>query len=387
MADAHAPADEGPSPLHLDERERAGAVRRLRFDWLTFAGVVVGLVTVMAVLGIFRGASTMITRMAVGLIIALALDPLVGVIERRFAVRRGVAVAAVALGVVGMVVLITIVLAPRAVDQAQQFQDQLPETLDQMERLPLVGGWLSDQDVPGRLQEWLSGLPSRLNEDTIETAASTLVTGAASVVIAGTFTIAVLIDGRYLVGMVRSLLPERRQEQADEVGRVLYDTLGRYFGGSLTVAMLMGLFVLTLGLVLSVPLVPLAAIWAMLTDLIPQVGGFLGGSLFVMLALTESVTTGLIAAVGFVLYMNLENHVISPAIVGKAVDLTAPTTMIAAFVGGAVAGVPGALVATPLAGTVKALYFAVRGVRRDEDRRPGRGLADRLRSLRHRRPG
>jgi predicted PurR-regulated permease PerM len=130
-----------------------------------------------------------------------------------------------------------------------------------------------------------------------------------------------------------------------------------------------------------VPLVPLAAIWAMLTDLIPQVGGLLGGSVFVMLALTESALTGVIAGVGFVLYMNLENHVISPAIVGKAVDLTAPTTMIAAFVGGSVAGVPGALVATPLAGTVKALYFEARGVRRQaEDSRSDGGLIHRLRS-------
>ena len=367
MVDADASVDEGPSTLQLDEREMAGAARRLRFDWLTFVTVVVALITVMVVLGVFRGASTMFTRMAVGLIIALALDPLVGRIERRLGVRRGIAVALVALGVIGVVVLITVVLAPRAVAQAQQFQDQLPETLAQMERLPLVGGWLRDQDVPGRLEEWLAGLPDRLNEDTIETTANTLLTGAASVLIVATFVIAVLIDGRYLVGMVRSLLPERRRQQADEIGQVLYDTLGRYFGGSLTVAMLMGLFVLTLGLILSVPLVPLAAVWAMLTSLIPQVGGFLGGSVFVMLAMTEGLTTGLIAAAGFIIYMNLENHVISPAIVGKAVDLTAPTTMIAAFVGGAVGGVPGALVATPLAGTVKSLYFEVRGVPRTND--------------------
>lgn len=380
VADEEATDDDGPSSLHLDETEMAGAPRRLRFDWLTFVYVAVTVLAVFAVLGVFRGGSTMITRMAVGLIIALALDPLVSAIERRWKVRRGIAVAIVALGVIGMVVLITVVLAPRAVEQAQQFQEQLPETLAEMERLPLIGGWLSDADIPAKLERWLSELPARLNEDTLYSTASTLVTGVASVVIAATFTIAVLIDGRFLVNTARSLLPPRRREQADEVGRVLYDTLGRYFGGSLTVAMMMGLFVLTLGLILSVPLVPLAAVWAMLTDLIPQVGGFLGGTVFVMLALTESVPTALIAGIGFVLYMNLENHVISPAIVGKAVDLTAPTTMIAAFIGGAVAGVPGALVATPLAGTGKALYFEARGVRREkEDEQPGTGLVHRIR--------
>jgi predicted PurR-regulated permease PerM len=53
--------------------------------------------------------------------------------------------------------------------------------------------------------------------------------------------------------------------------------------------------------------------------------------------------------------------VISPAIVGKAVNLTPPTTMLAALVGAAAAGVPGALVATPLLGAVKAIYLDRRG--------------------------
>ena len=75
----------------------------------------------------------------------------------------------------------------------------------------------------------------------------------------------------------------------------MYDTIGRYFGGSITVAVLMGVFVLTVGLILSVPLAPLAAVWAMLTDLIPQVGGFLGGAFFVLLAITESAMTAVLA--------------------------------------------------------------------------------------------
>ena len=116
----------------------------------------------------------------------------------------------------------------------------------------------------------------------------------------------------------------------------------------------MGLFVLAVGLVLGVPLVPLAAVWAMLTDLIPQIGGALGGVVFVALALTESVPTAIIAGVLFVTYMTIENHVIQPAVIGRSVDLTAPTTMVAALIGGAVAGIPGALVATPLVGASQA---------------------------------
>ena len=131
---------------------------------------------------------------------------------------------------------------------------------------------------------------------------------------------------------------------------------------------------------LGIPLAPLAAMWAMLTDLIPQVGGFLGGSFLVLLAVTQGVTPAIIAGVAFVVYMNLENHVIQPAIVGRSVDLTPPTTMVAAFVGGAIAGIPGALVATPFVGAAKAVYLEARGRAKPDDDRRG-GVLGRLRRL------
>ena len=70
--------------------------------------------------------------------------------------------------------------------------------------------------------------------------------------------------------------------------------------------------------------------------------------------------TGLLCALLYVIWMNFENHILGPAIVGEAVDLSPPTTMLAALVGGAAAGVPGALVATPLCGATKAIYLEVR---------------------------
>jgi predicted PurR-regulated permease PerM len=281
--------------------------------------------------------------------------------------------------------LLIAVLGPRAVDQAQRFSDELPTTLDELEQLPLIGRWLRGNEFADRAQEWIRSLPEEFTDERIAETASTLVSGLASVAIVVVVTLAVLIDGDYIVARFRRLLPHRQRERADEIGRVMYTTLGRYFGGSITVAVLMGLFVLTVGLILSVPLAPLAAIWAMLTDLIPQVGGFLGGSFFVLLAVTESPLTAVIAGGLFVLYMNIENHVIQPAIVGRSVDLLAPTTMVAAFVGGAIAGIPGALVATPLVGATKAIYLAARGIDRNiEDDRAR--LIERLRRL-VRRPG
>jgi predicted PurR-regulated permease PerM len=171
----------------------------------------------------------------------------------------------------------------------------------------------------------------------------------------------VMIDGGVVVQRFRALVPFDRRPRADRLGRIVYATFGSYFAGSLFVAVLNGLVILCAGLLLGVPLAPVAALWATLTNLIPQIGGFLGGAFFVLLALTQGPVQAVIALAVFVGYSNLENNVISPAIVGKAVNLSPPTTMLAALVGAAAAGVPGALVATPLLGAVKAIYLDRRG--------------------------
>ena len=379
-ADDHVavPANDEAAALRIDAEALEGARVRIRLDWRTFAFLVLAILVALALIAVFRGTTTMLTRIALGIVIALALDPLTRSLQRRFEMRRGSAVVIVALGVAAIAGLLIGVLGPKAVAQARQFSDQLPETLDQLESLPLVGGIMQDNQVADKVQEWLRRLPEQFTDERVAEFASTLVSGVASVAIVVVVAVAVLIDGENLLGRFRRLLNPSHRPRADAVGRVMYRTLGRYFGGSVTVAVLMGLYVLALGLLLGIPLIPIAAVWAAITDLIPQVGGFLGGSFLVLLATTQSVTTGLIAAAAFIVYMNFENHVIQPAIVGRSVDLTAPTTMIAAFVGGAVAGVPGALVATPIVGAAKAIYLEARDMAKPAEEL---GARERLRQV------
>jgi predicted PurR-regulated permease PerM len=126
------------------------------------------------------------------------------------------------------------------------------------------------------------------------------------------------------------------------------------------VALVAGVVMLTVGLILGVPLTPLAAINVALWDLIPQIGGAMGGIPFVLLAVTQGAGTGLLAAVIFIVYLQIENHILQPLLVGQAVKLSPPATMTAALVGVSAGGVVGALVAVPLVGAAKAIYLELR---------------------------
>jgi predicted PurR-regulated permease PerM len=354
----------------------------LTIDARTAVGIAVALLAGFALFAIARDANAMLTRIAIGVVLALALDGLVVRLSSRFNLGRTAAVLVVSAILAALAAAVVFGLGPPAVDQARAFATDLPQTVTDLYTLPLVGPWLENADAATRVEQWVRDLPTTISTESVTNLAQTLLNGAVAVLIVVATTFAVLLDGERLVGLGRRAIPEARRPQADRAGRVFYRVVGRYFGGSLTVAVMMGLYVLTIALVFGVPLAPLAAVWAMITDLIPQIGGFLGGAFLAVLALAAGPGTAVIVILLFVLYMNLENHVIQPAVIGQAVDLSPPTTMIAALVGGAAAGVPGALVATPLVGAIKELYFEYRDPSRTmPERSPG--LAATLRRRLH----
>jgi predicted PurR-regulated permease PerM len=346
-------------PARPRARRKARAAT-LVVEPITFLYIVVGLLLSAAVFGIFRSASRAITTIVIGVVLALALDPLVASLRRRARWSRPRAVLLVMGGVMALVSVLVVFMGPKAIDQARQLSSDLPSTVRQFYDLPAVGGWLERNDAATRVQDAVNQLPAQISDESIGTTVESLIGGALTAMLVIVVALAVLLDGERLIAMIRRLLPMGWVEWADDIGRVFYVAVGHYFGGSLAVASLMGAFVLMLCLGFGIPLAPLAAIWAMFTDLIPQVGGFLGGALLGLLALTQGPVVFVVVVLLYVLYMNIENHVISPAVIGPAVDVTPPTTMLAALIGGAAAGVPGALVATPLVGAVKQLYMQFR---------------------------
>jgi predicted PurR-regulated permease PerM len=101
-------------------------------------------------------------------------------------------------------------------------------------------------------------------------------------------------------------------------------------------------------------------VWVAICNPIPQVGGFLGAVPFVAFGLTQSALVGVICLIVFLVYQQTENHVLHPLIIGRAVRLTPPSTMVAALIGVAAGGVIGGLLAIPLLGASKAIYLALR---------------------------
>ncbi len=337
-------------------------------DWRSVLWVLVAFVALLAVTALIRGAPRAIAVLSVGTLLALALDPLVTRATRRLGDHRTAGVVVVMLGLLLVFAAAAALLIPRAIDQGRDLSRDTDRVVDQIEELPMIGDDLARAGTADAIRRGIQNLPDRLEgEDTplvgaAERFADGLLVGMLTVLI----TVSLLLDGQRLLRGARRLVPVRRRDQADRLGRLAYRTFGQYVAGSLLVAGVAGVVVLTAGLILHVPLTPLLAVWVAIFDLVPQIGGAAGGIPFVLLGFTRSATTGVICAALFVLYLQFENHVLSPLIVGRSVKLSPPATMTAALIGVSAGGVVGALLAVPVVAAGKAAYLELRPANRDE---------------------
>ena len=314
-----------------------------------------------------RSVPRTLSALAIATLVALALNPLVDALKRRTGWSRRAA-AGVVLTTAALVVAVGVALVTvPTIHEVRDFNKQIPSTVRDLGKLPVIGPRLREANASDKVQQWLNDAPKHLsaNSKPIENAAGAIADGVAAGLFTILLAITLLLDGELVVDGFRRLVPARRRDDADRIGRLVYQIVGRYIAGTLLVAVLAGFVMLTGSLALGIPLAPLIAVWVTITNPIPQVGGFLGGAVFVLLALTQGAVVGLIALAIFLIYQQLENHVLQPLIVGRAVRLSPPATMVAALVGVAAGGFVGGLFAIPLLGATKAIYLSTRSSGRD----------------------
>jgi predicted PurR-regulated permease PerM len=338
---------------------RATETVRYDLDMRSVLVLITCLVSLYTVLSTVRAAPRAMTALVIGSMFALALNPVVEFLMARTRMRRPLAVATVFAISFLVFAAVAVLLIPPAVGQVEGLGRQLPKSIAELGQLPVVGPALERADIPARITAAVENLPERLREDLspLGTALRSVVSGFFAGGIVLLIAICLLVDGGRLVEHARRLVPAERRGVTDRLGALAYRAIGRYVAGSLLVATIAGIYTLSVGLILGIPLTPLLAVNVMLFDLVPQIGGAAGGFPFVIMAFSKSPTTGLIAAVLFLLYLQLENNVLQPIVIGQAVKLSPVATMAAALIGVAAGGVVGALIAVPFVGAAKLIYL------------------------------
>lgn len=367
-----------PRFLQLEHRTRSAP-----FDRFLRAGLVAWVIVGIALAGwillrVLDATSVLFPPVLVAAALVYLLNPLVSQLERRGVPRLA------GTGVLYLALLLALGLAasrllPVLIDEIVRAVEGFPAWVRTVEgRLDALAarwGRHVDLDAVGeRAQQYVSDPANRqaiLNYATgLRTVTSSLVhlfvVGVSGLIVA----FYLLVDLPRLRRGALAMLPPTRRAELQDLGSLLGRAVGNFFRGQLLVALFVGV-ASAVGLALiKLPFWLLVGVIAGLFNLIPLVGPWIAGALAVVIALVNADPfKALQAAVVLLVVQQIDNHLISPNVMSRAVHLHPVVVILAVLLGAAAYGLLGMLVAVPLAAAVKIcfVHFWARHVSYGED--------------------
>jgi predicted PurR-regulated permease PerM len=325
----------------------------------TILRVLLVTIVVAVVLEVIWISRQVISWLVVSLFLALALDPFVSWIERRGRIGRGPAIGLAYLVMALLVVAIGLTFIPKLVDEVNGFVQALPNYVHDLTHGRGRLGFLERKyHVVEKVREQVrKGGATRVLG---LSGAAIAITKSVLTIIAATVTIVfltffMLLEGRAWVERFYGLLPEQSRPRWRRVGHDVYRTVGGYVTGNLVISLIAGVGITIVLLIMGVPYAVALGLLVAVLDLIPLAGATIAGIVVVGVSFLHSVPAGIVVAVFFIVYQQLENHFLQPVIYGRTVQLSPLVVLVAVLVGAALAGILGALAAIPVAGTIQVL--------------------------------
>ena len=293
--------------------------------------------------------------------LALILNPLVRLFERWVVKRRGFAVSLVGLLLVIMFFGLLVAFGYPLVNAITHLANNLPTYVNNAEH---GKGWIGKLVQHYHVQQWVQQNTSKLVSFGQNLSAPALAVGKGALTLSiellaiFVLVLLLLLEGPRLRRGLLSLLSPGQAEEVQAVSSEVNRAVVGYMLGNFLTSIICGIVVLIDLVALGVPFPLLWALWVALVDFLPMIGGALAGIPVVIFAAFQSLTVGIITLVVFLVYTQVENHVLNPVIMSKTVRisplLVLVSVLVAAsigdWVGGLFGGFVAALLAIPAAG-------------------------------------
>ena len=295
----------------------------------------------------------------IALFLALALDPLVGRIQRFTRLGRATSIGLTYLLLLIVTVAIGATFIPKLVDEVNGLVQALPSYVHELTHGRGRLGFLERKyHVVEKVREQVNAGGAKKVLGLSGAALS--ITKSVITIIAATITIVfltffMLLEGRDWAERVYSLLPEASQPRWRRVGDDIYRTVGGYVTGNILISLIAGASITLVLLAMGVPYAVALGLVVAVLDLIPLAGATVAGVIVCVVAFLHTIVAGVVVLVFFVVYQQVENHLLQPVIYGRTVQLSPLAVLVSVLVGAELAGILGALAAIPVAGTLQVI--------------------------------
>ncbi len=329
--------------------------------------VAFGVLIVIATVEAAVNAMLAVSLTGAALMIAIALEHPVRLLERR-GVNRPLAIAIVTFAGLGLIVAFGFTLIPPAIEQGKELVHDAPgfvrsargsalfRTLDARFHL---GEYLSEAER--RIPEMLGGAATP-----ILNALGDLLSGiAAAITIAFLVIFMLIFGGRLITAAVAEARAERR-EMYQGVLHKIYQSIGGYLGGLTLICSINATLAISFLAIDSVPFFLPLGIVSGLSSMIPYAGPIVAGTAISLIALfTQGIWHGLASGIYFIVYGLIEGNVLGPLIFRRTVHVNPLVVTLSILFLGEIAGIMGAIIAVPVVATLQIVLREVLRIRRE----------------------
>jgi len=317
---------------------------------VSLVGVALAAVLLVSLVYATRG---ILVQVLVAVVLAMALEPLVQLFERRGAHHGqavGITFALAALGLAAFAYL----LVPPLVHEVTSFGHHAPDLLQKLTRGHGRLGFLERRfHIVEHTHTWISQHGAAVFSGPVVHAAGGLLRTGGAVVAVAFLTLFVALGGRKWFDAFLEVVPEGSRERWRSAGSGVAEAVGGYVAGNILISIVAGAVTTLILVATHVPYpVPLGLVVALL-DLIPLVGATLAAVVVAAVALTKGVPTTVIVVVSMFVYQKVENHTLSPLVYHRTVQLSPLAITVSVAAGAEIGGIVGALLAIPVAGAIK----------------------------------
>ena len=318
--------------------------------------VTIGALLALTMLQALASASAVFILIIISIFLAAGLNPAVMFFQNR-GLNRGASVGMVMASVLLFVAAFIAIAVPPLIDQGNQLLDNAPALIKDLNNNAFINDLNNKYGVIDSLQTKIDSL---IKDGQFAITAFGGVIGVGKAVVSGLVsTITILVLTLYFLASLPQVIniglrfvPATRRDRVSKLTNAIVGRIGSFVGGQAIIAALAAVFILIMGLIIGMPYPGPLAMVVLICGFIPLVGHFIGMSIVTVVSLTDSLTTAAIALGAYIVYVQIENYVITPRIMRKSLAIPGLVTIIAALLGASLLGLVGGLLAVPIAAAV-----------------------------------
>lgn len=146
-------------------------------------------------------------------------------------------------------------------------------------------------------------------------------------------------------------------EYGNSLPEAIINVFKIYFKGKLKIAFLLGMIAFLLFWILRIPYGFILSIIIGIFNLIPYIGNIIGGSIVLIFALLSGGVQKALWSLAIIILLEIiEDFFLEPKILGKSFGLHPLLIFIVVLLGGMIFGIPGMILAVPIAGIIRVLF-------------------------------